>query len=296
MKEKTANRKLSVIVIICILAVALAAVHFARAASDEIPKLDLSKSVNQSSSAGLLHLDALELPAEDASAVYKMKAGDEKQNKADILKALSLEDRSKFGSIPYPDSAYPSGSLGYDKYSGRWIYQTDIAYYTGENVPTKEQAVQIADEFVRSLNLYPADKLGEPTVHPMTGNIGQNPQAILRWDVYYFPQVDNKPIYGVYRICVSVGSDGKIVSVEKLANDFEKIADVPLAGIEEVRKRVEKGDFMYMNSGILQQDTDLTKAEIGYYTDVESEYILPIYILTSADDAVSIMVDAQSTK
>lgn len=93
----------------------------------------------------------------------------------------------------------------------RWTETTDIAYYTGENVPSEQEAITIAEQYIRDNRLYPADQLGEPQATPLLSGSGED-ETILCWDVYYYPKVDGRPVYGVFRIVVSVGTAASITS------------------------------------------------------------------------------------
>lgn len=292
MEKKRCTHKVRIIGIVSVLVLVLIASYFIWASSDEIPKLDLPKAADQADTEKMLSMDSLELPSGDTAPLYKLKTVDIEQDQANIKKALGIDDNVKFGTIKSPNSASSTEVIGYDKNTGRWIYQTDMAYYTGENVPSKEEAIQIANDFIHSLHVYPVEKLGDPVVVPETTVDGLNQQTALRWTMYYYPKVENEPAYGVFRISIGVGSDGKIVGVEKLASEYEKVSDVPLSSIEDVRKRFHEGNYMYTGDDVPQK-TDLVNAAVGYYADVESEYIQPVYILSNTDETASIVMDAQ---
>lgn len=292
MKKKLSAYKVHIISVVSVLALVLIAGYFIWASSDEIPKLDFPKAANQGDIEKMLSINSLELSTDNTAPIYKLKTVDIAQDQSNIKKALGIDDNVKFGTIKSPNSASSTEVIGYDKNTGRWIYQTDMAYYTGENVPTKEEAIRIANDFMHTLHIYPVEKLGDPVVVPETTGDGLGQQTVLRWTVYYYPMVENEPVYGVFRISIGVGSDGKIVGVEKLASEYEKVSDVPLFDIEDVRNRFNEKNYMYMGDD-MPQKTELLNADVGYYADVESEYIQPVYVLSNADETASIIMEAQ---
>ncbi|MFQ9125729.1 MAG: hypothetical protein ACLR4Z_01535 [Butyricicoccaceae bacterium] len=86
--------------------------------------------------------------------------------------------------------------LGYDTESGRWIYQTDLAYDTGENVPEKQKAIQIANDFIS--NLYPVETLGNPTA--IADMSGRKEQAFICCSMECFLSSDGGKSACLWRI------------------------------------------------------------------------------------------------
>lgn len=173
----------------------------------------------------------------------------------------------------------------------RWTETSDIAYYTGENVPPEQEAITIAEQYIRNNRLYPADQLGEPQATPLTSGSGED-ETILCWDVYYYPKVDGRPVYGVFRIVVSVGTDGKIVSTLKLAGEYKPAAEVPLKTWDDVRADLASGSYFILSAGS-GADSTLTHAKLAYYTDVKSDDILPVYSLSDETGEMQILIDAR---
>ena len=234
----------------------------------------------------------MKFPPETACAVYKLKKVDSAQDQKNIRKALGLDENAKFGTLSDPMPVSSTSVLGYDTKSGRWIYQTDLAYDTGENVPEEQKAIQIANDFIS--NLYPVETLGNPTaIADMSGEERNKPSSVVRWNVFYYPTVENRPIYGVFRICIAVGAEGKIVGVEKLAGEYEKIAQVQLSDLRTIKNRFLAQNFLCTRDES-PQNRKMEQAELGFYADVGDEYIQPVYVVSSNDGMTEILIDAQN--
>ena len=257
------------------------------------PKLQLPKAANQIEVKDLLNLDSLKIEPDATAPVYKLKTVNAVQEQEKIKKALNIRSDAVFGTLSDPASISQTQYIGYDDLSGRWFYQTDMAFDTAENVPDKQESIRIANAFIENNKLYPMDSLGEPiAVADQSGDGIFEPQTTLRWNIFYYPTVEGKPVYGVFRICIAVGANGEIVGVEKLANEYEKVADVPLITVQQVSEEVAADRFMYIGEDDLEQST-LSEVQISLYADVESEFVQPVYEIASNDGSARILIDAQ---
>ncbi len=156
----------------------------------------------------------------------------------------------------------------------------------------KQKAIQIANDFIS--NLYPVETLGNPTaIADMSGEERNKPSSVVRWNVFYYPTVENRPVYGVFRICVAVGAEGKIVGVEKLAGEYEKIAQVQLSDLRTIKNRFLAQGFLCTRDES-PQNRKMEQAELGFYADVGDEYIQPVYVVSSNDGMTEILIDAQN--
>lgn len=257
------------------------------------PALQLPQAANQSGVKDLMNLDSIEIEPDATAAVYKLKTVNAAQEQEKIKKALHIRRDAVFGTLSDPASISQTQYIGYDDLSGRWFYQTDMAFDTAENVPDKQEAIRIANAFIENNKLYPMDSLGEPiAVADQSGDGIFEPQTTLRWNIFYYPTVGGKPVYGVFRICIAVGANGEIVGVEKLANEYEKVTDVPLITAQQVSEEVAADRFMYMGEDNLKQRT-LSEVQISMYADVESDFIQPVYEISNSDGSARILIDAQ---
>lgn len=179
MKKQLYSRKIGIAALVGASIFIFVLLHFCRMSIGKIPELEFSGYVNQSDIVNNCNLDHVKFPPETACAVYKLKKVDSAQDQKNIRKALGLDENAKFGTLSDPMPASSTAVLGYDTESGRWIYQTDLAYDTGENVPEKQKAIQIANDFIS--NLYPVETLGNPTaIADMSGEERNKPSSVVR--------------------------------------------------------------------------------------------------------------------
>lgn len=269
--------------------------HTAVKSTTEIPKLIIPKTGHEDALTNNITLDIADHfsqnSANPVAGVYRADVDIEKEQ-ALICDILDLDDIADFGSLQSSVPISSTENIGLDPTSGRWYYHTDMAYYTGENVPDQEEALQIVEDFLNEYNLYPMDQLGSPTISPVTSGDGVNqPKKVLCWDISYDPQVDGMDVYGVFRICISVGSNGEIVSIEKLANKYKFVENVPLKNASDIEKDISDGAYS-ISSNTPNRSTIISDVEIKLYSDPESDFIQPIYELSDKDDSVFILIDA----
>lgn len=290
--KKLYSRKIGIAALTAAVLFIFILLHSVPMQNQKIPELEFPAYVNQSEVENTCNLDKLRLPTETISAVYRLKKPDTAQDQENIRKALGLDENAKFGTLSDPAPVSSEAVLGYDTNTGRWVYQTDLAYDTGENVPDEQKAVQIASDFIS--RLYPAEFPGTPVaVADISAEWEGHTSEVVRWNVSYYPTVENRPVYGVFRICIAVGANGKIVEVEKLAGEYEKVAEVPLADLQTVKNNFTAQKFLCIKDERPLKPA-MEQAELGFYADAESEYIQPVYDISNADKTAEILIDAQN--
>ena len=114
---------------------------------------------------------------------------------------------------------------------------------------------------------------------------------MLRRDIIFHPTVDGYEVNGVYRICISIGSNGDIVAVEKLASEYERVGDVPLKSESDIENDIVDGNYS-LSDAHYRNNLIATDIDINMYADPESEYIQPVFSITNNDGDMNILVDA----
>lgn len=290
--KKLYSRKIGIAALAAAVLLIFVLLHSVPMQNQKIPELEFPEYVNQAEMVNACNLDELKLPSETACAVYRLKKPDAAQDQKNIRKALGLDENATFGTLSDPAPVSSTAVLGYDTNTGYWVYQTDLAYDTGGNVPDEKEAIQIASDFISSL--YPAELLGTPAaVADISAEWEGHTSEVVRWNVSYYPTVENRPVYGVFRICIAVGANGKIVEAEKLAGEYEKVTEVPLADLQTVKNNFAAQKFLCIKDE-RQQNPEMEQAELGFYADAESEYIQPVYDISNADKTAEILIDAQN--
>ncbi len=156
-----------------------------------------------------------------------------------------------------------------------------------ENLPTDEEAVAIAKEFIEEHQLF-SGKLGEPVItHSYTGSDELGNRQNLDVTVMFLPPIDGNDVYGLYRITTVIGENGVIRDFFKQASPAEYAGDVPLKTKEQVIAEVlgHPGDVSSTADGI--KAGEITGRKLKYYVDgaaVEGKsYAYPIYVPTGKE-------------
>ena len=116
--------------------------------------------------------------------------------------------------------------------------------------------------------------------------------------MYYYPEIAGKPVYGTFRICISVSGSGEIVGVAKLANEYTLVdADVEGKNYQEVAASLSENDYT-LNAEVAPESILVNSVSDAFYADPESEYIQPIYVLEGSGEnqteKYDIWMDARS--
>lgn len=260
---------------------------------DGIPKLNFSNTISleQLEQKVKLSLDDITIPKQ--AAVYRMKELDLQAEERKIKEIFDISDDVKLSPQPTNIATGIQGATISLEENGYWSYDTDIAFYTGENLPTEQQAIEIADTFIKDYEIFPMELLEQPMVSMITSGDGVSAsKKVLSWEVSYHPKVDGYDVCGIYQIGISVGSDGKVVGVNKLANPFEFFKDIPLKDQMQIHSNFQKGKFEFQGE-IKSDDIILSHIELKYYIQPGTRYIQPIYEISDPSGQIQIRMDAQ---
>lgn len=192
-----------------------------------------------------------------------------------------------------------------DSDTGYWTYEKKETYSALEpsDSPISDaQAQTIATQLVEDNSLW-SGEVYNTVVTDITEGGWNDEERLLGKSVYIYPSVDGKPILGIFRIIVSVNSDGEIFSVYKLATDIGEGISV------EVKSRsVLKEDFTEKNysdscSESLRSPT-IEEGTLEYYADAKQvdgvTYLYPVYVFTGEgktsdgeQETFDVILDAQ---
>lgn len=291
-------RKKSVIALILLLSIACmgGAVHHA-SSGEQIPKLQLPKAGNLDTSSVQVTLEAsaAEQLIGEELPVYRMKAVDADAERQKISRIFDVKP-TEIGSFPDGNTLDGRVSVGLDEQTGRWFYREALDWdAAGKVTLSDEEAIEIAQNFITENDLYPVDDLGEAKIgETYTGTEVEGNKQTLQKNVYYYPTVAGEKVYGNFRICVSIGSNGNIVGVDKFANEYELVNRIDSKKQEAVEQALAEGDYTFEGETALQA-LGLDALSYAFYADPESEYIQPIYVLEDQEEKCSIWMDAAAT-
>ena len=231
-------------------------------------------------------------------AVYRLKPVNLNQEKKKIGELFQISS-SDIGAFPTGNTLPDGTTVGIDAQTGRWFYQRPIDFDATGGTLSDTDAIQIAEQFIADNDLYPLKELGDAKVGTTsTGDAAQGTEEVLRKNVYFYPEIAGKPVYGTFRICISISGSGEIVGVDKFANEYALVdADVEGKNYHEVATSLSENDYT-LNAEVAPNSILIDSVSDAFYADPESEYIQPIYVLEGSGEnqteKYDIWMDARS--
>lgn len=296
------NRKIFVTTCVAVMLCVVTVLHFAEPQDEQIPKLNLPAVGNiVTANTRVSIADAAESEIDNASqslAVYRLKPVNINQEKKKIEDLFQVSS-SDIGTFPTGNTLSDGTTVGIDAQTGRWFYQKPIDFDAKEGTLSDADAIQIAEQFIADNNLYPLQELGDAKVGTTsTGDATQGTEEILRKNVYFYPEIAGKPVYGTFRICISISGSGEIVGVDKFANEYTLVdADVEGKNYHEVATSLSENEYT-LNAEVAPSSILVDSVSDAFYADPESEYIQPIYVLEGSEEnqteKYDIWMDARS--
>ena len=296
------NRKIFVAVCVAVILCVVTVLHFAEPQNEQIPKLKLPVVGNIATANIRVSIeDTIESEIDNVSqslAVYRLKPVSLNQEKQKIGELFQISS-SDIGAFPTGNTLPDGTTVGIDAQTGRWFYQKPIDLDAKEGVLSDTDAIQIAEQFIADNDLYPLKELGDAKVGTTsTGDAAQGTEEVLRKNVYFYPEVAGKPVYGTFRICISISGSGEIVGVDKFANEYALVdADVEGKNYHEVATSLSENDYT-LNAEVALNSILIDSVSDAFYADPESEYIQPIYVLEGSGEnqteKYDIWMDARS--
>ena len=296
------NRKIFVAVCVAVILCVVTVLHFAEPQEEQIPKLKLPVVEGIATANIRVSIeDTIESEIDNVSqslAVYRLKPVNLNQEKKKIGELFQISS-SDIGAFPTGNTLPDGTTVGIDAQTGRWFYQKPIDLDAKEGVLSDADAIQIAEQFIADNDLYPLKELGDAKVGTTsTGDAAQGTEEVLRKNVYFYPEIAGKPVYGTFRICISISGSGEIVGVDKFANEYALVdADVEGKNYHEVATSLSENDYT-LNAEVAPNSILIDSVSDAFYADPESEYIQPIYVLEGSGEnqteKYDIWMDARS--
>lgn len=250
-------------------------------------------------SVSLSHAE-LDATAETA-AVYRMIVPTKAELEMQIASIVSLEDAAETWLAG--DDRYYSFDDGrmvtVNSAIGFWSYTRELDFSQPDDLPDDVTAKKLAEAFILENKLLdevePDSLIVQDTT---TGDKLHGTEQILQKTVTYLPDLDDMPVYGMYRISVTIGDRGEIVGVRKQANPAEYVADIPVKTEEEIRTAVSNQDYSLNHGENPISGTFAASRGYGaYYCDANSAYLLPAYVIVGGegDSAFDLIMDYQKS-
>lgn len=189
--------------------------------------------------------------------------------------------------------------------TGYWTYEKKETYSALEpsDSPISDaQAQTIATQFVEDNNLW-SGEVYNTVVTDITEGGWNDEERLLGKSVYIYPSVDGKPILGIFRIIVSMNSDGEIFSVYKLATDIGDGVSVEVKSRSVLEEDFTEKNYSDSCSESLRSPT-IEEGTLEYYADAKQvdgvTYLYPVYVFTGEgktsdgeQETFDVILDAQ---
>lgn len=158
----------------------------------------------------------------------------------------------------------------YEVEIGCWEYINEEEMYLNYNLVNvffDEEVKKIVIEFLKKEGFYNDRFSYCIVVEVLFGDKFMNDYKVFYKDVYFYFLINGKFVYGVLRIVVSVGSNGKIIGVCKWYKDIEEYKKVKLIFVEKVLEKIKKRE-VFNNINLRVKFVIINKVFFVYWEDV----------------------------
>lgn len=264
------------------------AIQFAAPGAEEIQPPEMASSIKLDSTT--MQVYYIDIP--DGETMFK-----EFNNVSEIASDnVELINKTDDGYWLYKAG---DGTLLIDTSAGSWTYSTPLPSAAPDNMPTDAQAQQIAAKEIADSGL----KIGSTSDSGVLSYTTDGDEKILQKDVIFYPTVDGKNVYGIFRTTVGIGEGGKTVYFSKQSFEPKAGGEVKLKSIDEVKQSISKGEFISNAAGASGTAT-ITDYELCYYCDGVAKdgklYVQPVYVFSAEinnageSEQIKVFVDAAS--
>ncbi|GAV24550.1 hypothetical protein ciss_04830 [Carboxydothermus islandicus] len=147
-----------------------------------------------------------------------------------------------------------------------------------KHIPPTEKAVSLARNFLTQNNLLP-ERFKQVKVTE------EKAENVIARNVWFYPVVDNLPVYGVSRIGVRIGENGEIMAVDKYYRDFTFYRKQKIKPFRNALEQLRKGQIIGDLPASLKK-IYIEKVSLGYYEDERQKFLIPVYVVVGeAQDA-----------
>lgn len=167
-----------------------------------------------------------------------------------------------------------------------------------------EKAAQIAADYLRKHGLLSDDITSCDAIGLGEGLKQDGSYGVLFKTAYFYPQVEGLNVLGIFRIGVTVNTDGEITSVYYLTSPVVRKIPVETSSRAALERAVATRDYSASFSQELT-DTKITDGRYSLYADGVAvngkTYLYPVFVLlgegTAADgktETFDVIIDAQT--
>lgn len=146
-----------------------------------------------------------------------------------------------------------------------------------KSIPKDSVAIAKAKEYLTERGLLQDRFIIVKVTNRTTGEKLTGTERIVSKEVWFYPTVDGKPVYGVSRIIVSVGHEGEIEAVRKYHRDFESSEEVTLKSFDEAFNELKNGKAS-INISEKAKEAKINNVGIAYWEDPYEDKLHPVYL------------------
>jgi len=182
-------------------------------------------------------------------------------------------------------------------------YETDYMKIQ-DNIPTEDEAIQIAESFIMDNGGLPKDAYLERVEQGYMEKRNYKTDELIEkrpmeTRVNYERKINGYDVIGPGdSIAISIGEDGKILGYMWTWRTLEEAGEIEILSSEEAITKLENGQLMEIPISPYANPLTIEEASIAYYSEVMGEYqqyYTPVWIFSGIDangDSLHIAVDA----
>lgn len=164
-----------------------------------------------------------------------------------------------------------------------------------ENLPTDEEAIKIATEFLKERDLLPDGAVFGGVTHGKIYKLVRDGDDIVAWEdiqVWFKRELDGYPVKGT-QLMLSIGGGGDAIEFFTNWRNYEPYKELPVKSLEQAFEELkEKG----VNAGRSKEDAlvSFDEAYLAYHTKAGAEteeYLEPVWVFEG-----NVMVDDKAVK
>jgi hypothetical protein len=268
---------LLVVVIVCLIIVATIRLfsHPELPAVEFTPKTDMPANLQF-----IIETTVIDQPEE--GIVYRTITKEYSDSDAKgLAKVFGLSDGISYSNDQNEWLVYQNGEmLIVNGERGSWLYRNLLAcqnkYYTNVVLPTDEEVVNLAKEYVTGLDIE-TSIFSVPTV-----GVTLKEEKVLQKSVYFYQDIDGYELLGVPQLVVDIGHNGELEGITSNNYAFEKYNTFTLKAIEQVITELQSQQAQYNGPETVLGKGVVYDISLAYCQslDISSQqtYLVPVFL------------------
>jgi hypothetical protein len=168
--------------------------------------------------------------------------------------------------------------LQHSKNTDKFIYLEDTDITTDNNLLTESDAKAKALNILKEMGI-PTNDLKFTEITNQVVTQGDKIKVPMLQKVYFQQTLNNEDIYGIAKVVVILGDQGKLVGLYNLRNDLEVANVVPLKDKKKAFNQIKEKGLVDLNATDKDHTAKIHSARVAYYSDPAQDYVQPVYVL-----------------